>query len=668
MTSEEKIYIQHKRKREKEPVKEEIFNPNKKKKEENTILDDTKENNKIIITSINKYYSKLIKEDWKNKQIHDLRKYCESLIINAESNYELLIQLINIDFDLFVELYSKYQFTLTIKQRKEIQKLITNFQDYPMINNNIINDEIKSIRDLFLKICDLILNIKLNEDNCLETLKDNIINNGVYIEDSIEFLFPVNFGNTELKFNKLIIDLLFFIFGKNMGKLNTLNHETKQLIKKKISLFTETNIFFQKSGYYDDETLFKISNYLINCYYIYFNTDNSLQDYDNLVKIISCCLPFELDVAIDFIKKSNNLSYNITFEIDNTELYKYNISNLTKDSIIKLFYDNKKIEVKAEDINWNLKPNMFFNLFTSDSFTLCFRFPKLNEINFINLNEGIRKNYKALFRKMLKSKTIECCMNIDSDANNFKYPFHDDEIIQELEEHILFVPFPAKNFYGFSDRISFTIFLNSHINTRHIRDIFIDFDNLFKSELHEVKHIYRLYMHINKPKISLKTPDIKRKTLLKNDLLKDNIKLINDNQQNLEKIYEQRIIPKNKTDSFDYGDILELALNGDKQDIFFIKGSLFRLKEKSWDEEPKNFFSLYFKACKDKKFQFNPSSDELFIKSVMKYFRIPSNIEMINDTYTEKRADNKSTDFSLEGEIDNTYVIIPRMNHYKLKK
>ena len=42
-------------------------------------------------------------------------------------------------------------------------------------------------------------------------------------------------------------------------------------------------------------------------------------------------------------------------------------------------------------------------------------------------------------------------------------------------------------------------------------------------------------------------------------------------------------MPKNKTDSFDYGDILELALNGDKQDIFFIKGSLFRLKEKSWD-------------------------------------------------------------------------------------
>ena len=76
--------------------------------------------------------SKLIKEDWKNKQIPDLIKYCESIGINAESNYELLTKLINTDFDLFLKYYSTYQFTLEINQRKEIQKLIKDYKFNPM--------------------------------------------------------------------------------------------------------------------------------------------------------------------------------------------------------------------------------------------------------------------------------------------------------------------------------------------------------------------------------------------------------------------------------------------------------------------------------------------------------------------------------------------------------
>ena len=48
------------------------------------------------------------------------------------------------------------------------------------------------------------------------------------------------------------------------------------------------------------------------------------------------------------------------FEIDGITLDKYNADDITKDSIIKLSYNKKQIEVKAEDINWNLEPNIFF--------------------------------------------------------------------------------------------------------------------------------------------------------------------------------------------------------------------------------------------------------------------------------------------------------------------
>ena len=655
--------LNKKRKNEDFSIETDINKPNKKKK-----LEFKFKESKESIISIAQNHSKLITEDWKNKQTPDLIKYCESIGINAESNYELLTKLVIIDFNLFLKYYSKYQFTLEIRQRKEIQKLIKDFKLNSMIKNNFIKSDLKSIRELFLKVCDLIINIKLNEKDCLKKLKNEIISIGVFIEDDLDFLFPVNFGNIELKFNKLIIDVLFFIFGKNMGKINSLENNKKDLIKTKISLFKKMKLFFQKSGLYDDETLFKISDYLINCYYIYFEVDDSLKNFDNLEKIITCCLPFELDTAVNFIEKYKYFSYDVEFKIENITLNKYYTSNLTKDSKIKLSFDKKIIEVKAEDVNWNLKHNMFFQLLKSDNFTFCFRFPKLSEINYIYINNDIRNNYKALFRKILKSKIMEQCMNIDSDTNNFNYPFNDDNIIQELEDHTLFVPFPAKKFYGYSDKKSFTIFLNSYINTSDLKSIFIDFDNLLKSEFHEIKNIYRLYMHINDSKISLRTPEIKRKTLLTNEFLKNNLPLLNENKNNLEEIYKERLISKNENDSLDYGDILEFAMNGDKQEVFFIKGSLFRLTEKNWEKEPKEFFDLYFKACKEKKFKLNPSTDDLFIKSVMKFFKLKRNVEIINDAYTEKRPDYKACDLSLEGENENSYVIIPKKNHCRIKK
>ena len=655
--------LNQKRKNEDFSIETDINKPNKKKK-----LEFKFKESKESIISIAQNHSKLITEDWKNKQTPDLIKYCESIGINAESNYELLTKLVIIDFNLFLKYYSKYQFTLEIRQRKEIQKLIKDFELSSMIKNNFIKSDLKSIRELFLKVCDLIINIKLNEKDCLKRLKNEIISIGVFIEDDLDFLFPVNFGNIELKFNKLIIDVLFFIFGKNMGKINSLENNKKDLIKTKISLFKKMKLFFQKSGLYDDETLFKISDYLINCYYIYFEVDDSLKNFDNLEKIITCCLPFELDTAVNFIEKYKYFSYDVEFKIENITLNKYYTSNLTKDSKIKLSFDKKIIEVKAEDVNWNLKHNMFFQLLKSDNFTFCFRFPKLSEINYIYINNDIRNNYKALFRKILKSKIMEQCMNIDSDTNNFNYPFNDDNIIQELEDHTLFVPFPAKKFYGYSDKKSFTIFLNCYINTSDLKSIFIDFDNLLKSEFHEIKNIYRLYMHINDSKISLRTPEIKRKTLLTNEFLKNNLPLLNENKNNLEEIYKERLISKNENDSLDYGDILEFAMNGDKQEVFFIKGSLFRLTEKNWEKEPKEFFDLYFKACKEKKFKLNPSTDDLFIKSVMKFFKLKRNVEIINDAYTEKRPDYKACDLSLEGENENSYVIIPKKNHCRIKK
>ena len=119
------------------------------------------------------------------------------------------------------------------------------------------------MRELFLNVCNLILNINFENKDCLETLQTQIMDNGVFLNENIQFRIPVNFGNNELKFNKLIIDIIRFIFDLKMGKLNDLTLEEKKLITTKIGKFKLTEKFFQKAMLFDDEMLFKISDYSI---------------------------------------------------------------------------------------------------------------------------------------------------------------------------------------------------------------------------------------------------------------------------------------------------------------------------------------------------------------------------------------------------------------------
>lgn len=678
MSTKKNLFLEKKRRPNQSINEESPNNPYEKEKEEpkivqkdNNLIENVEEmtKNKLkTIISISQYFQKKISEDWKSMQISDLKKYCESTEIFSESNFKLLNELLDSDLDAFIQYYPKYQFTLTLDQRKLLQKKIKDCDNIPNIRNNYIKEETKSIRDLFIKISNLILDTNFTDDNCIENLVNQIKSNGVFINDNIEFFIPVNFGKCEIKFNKLIIDLVLFIFGKNMGNLNNLNDEEKELIIIKISQFKESAIFYQKSGMYNDETLFKICDYLINCYYILNEVDDSLKDFDNLRKIISCCLPFELDTAINFIKESKIFASKVKFEIDDIIFKKYNPLNLNKNSRIKLTNGKITIEAKAEDINWALKPNIFFQQFNYDNFTLCFRFHKFNDFNYINLDGEIKNNYQSLIRAILKSKTMEECMNIDSDARKFKYPFSEEVVIKEIEEHTLFVPFPAKNFYGYSDKTSFTIYMNSSINSSNLKTIFIDFDNLSKSKFHEIKHIYRLYMHINEPSILLRAPEIKKISISRNKLLKDNIKSFKKNEAKVTELYNKRIIPKSEINYLDYGDVLEFAINGDKQDVFFIKNSLFCLAEESWKKEPSDFFDSYFESCHVKKFTFRPSKDEIFIKSVMKFFNLPNRLEITNEANFSKRASHRPLNNSFEEEIDNFCVFIPRANHCTMKK
>ena len=78
---------------------------NKKKKEDSNILESSKKEeinkNEIVIqeiqlrtiTTISQYFFQKNSENWKDMQIPELKKYCESIEINCESNFKLLTEL-----------------------------------------------------------------------------------------------------------------------------------------------------------------------------------------------------------------------------------------------------------------------------------------------------------------------------------------------------------------------------------------------------------------------------------------------------------------------------------------------------------------------------------------------------------------------------------------------
>ena len=69
----------------------------------------------------------------------------------------------------------------------------------------------------------------------------------------------------------------------------------------------------------------------------------------------------------------------------------------------------------------------------------------------------------------MKSKIMEEAMNIDEDAKQFKYPFNNDLILDEIEQNCYSVPLPGNNYSGISGRTAFSIYLNCFISSSNIK-------------------------------------------------------------------------------------------------------------------------------------------------------------------------------------------------------
>ena len=278
---------------------------------------------------------------------------------------------------------------------------------------------------------------------------------------------------------------------------------------KNITIKELYDIFLSLKEIYDDldnktdnETII-IFNYLINILYIYKDSGGIMRPIFN--SIIKSCLSFREKVANEtFTKIRKNLYLNIKFLINDIKVKDYD-KEIKGEDIIKINGANKKeISIKAKYINWYLVD--FVNILDSENFMLLVRYPKNCDINYIKMDKLISKEYENLFNVVINSKVVKQAMMFDDDARKYKYIYSNKDVLDEVKNNTYFVCLPFENYFGYSDRKSFNIYIKSNYPFEEIKRTLASFDNLIRTQYHEYKHISRIYYHMVDDNIKLKTP------------------------------------------------------------------------------------------------------------------------------------------------------------------
>ena len=675
------------------------------------------------ITSIKKYKEKKLREfseRYNNKEFN-LKSFIQSYDINNEAHKIYINEIISVneedntkikapgitvkkeeikkeediltkneeDISLknkeFISHYSKYQFVLNLETRKEIQKKIIlneELMKINMIKYNIIPDNINSLREVITNLTKDIINFQYYDKSNKNIEKDIInmfINNKVYFNCIFEYLIPTKYSeNLEYKYNKLLFDIAHFFlpFKDILDTKNLEDYEQEELLNN-ISLFAHLTPFIEKIDLINDENdLIDRFDFLFNILEIFQQSKEDKRNYSLLDEIITICLPFNLNKAKNVLSKIKKYySKYPGIKINDLNIKDFNIDDFNEDSKITLISNEgnsnnklRKITVNANEINWYLKSDLM-NIYEGDNFMLCFVYKSCLDKNYLKLNKEIDENFSALFKKMIKSEIVRQAMNNDLEAEKFDYIFNNDDIIEECEESIYYVPFPVKGFYGYTDKNSFRTYIYSNFCVNSIKNTFTEFDNLLKTKSHEYKHISRIYYHIFEPSISLSTPPTNKDH---RELIINKIDDINNKIKSIKTAYDLRYIPFiNKFDNagdVDYGDIFEYSLTGSKSSNFFLANSYFFLKDSSWNLNHKNFFNEYTDSIVKKNILIQKNKKNYpFVTSLLTNFKFDSNKIFVNELST-KDSSKESIDSSASDFYVNEHSYKENNSHYSFDK
>ena len=195
-------------------------------------------------------------------------------------------------------------------------------------------------------------------------------------------------------------------------------------LESKIEVFFCLEPFIKEMEKLENDEIICCSNLLINILYMFL--DNKNIDHSLFYKIVQSCLPFDIDIANNTLKKYVG---RIKIKINGILLNKTNCLLQDETEIITFEQEKmkKKIETQAKNINWYLG-NFLFSEFLSDSFMLCVRYPFNTNFSYFHMDQDIKNSVDNFFQLIISSPSMKQAMIIDRKSSQFKYLFDNKEI------------------------------------------------------------------------------------------------------------------------------------------------------------------------------------------------------------------------------------------------
>ena len=270
-----------------------------------------------------------------------------------------------------------------------------------------------------------------------------------------------------------------------------------------------------------------------------------------------------------FIKKENK-----EIELNDEKIY-----SLLLNEIIICKNENDKLDFQINKYNKNVLNNLPEKLIEKNWIDCNFEF--IEEYNFINKNENLKKEFMNHIKKIIRSPYVKnIYKDIETRFDTNDYIYDSEEILNEVFQYIHFFPFPFEDVFGFANKGSLDIFISMY--DENCLDLFDMLGKLYANcndIIHELFHISPVY-YINNSEIKnfadyySNVPSKKKKEYIQiqNNFLKE----INS--------LDKRI--KNEND-IDLGDSIEIEIYGFCLKDFNLYNTLNLLMENTWYKEEK---------------------------------------------------------------------------------
>ena len=500
--------------------------------------------------------------------LKELKVYCKDEISNVKSLakiklFSFLFYINNLQFK-FNYLDDGY-YDEKLQQIKE--KIISYSTDKDLvfkIPNNYGNYELQ-----YYSYLDLYVNYFFKKLSPKKNVDDDESNNSEENNSQLNELFfdwdKRSFGTTEkvdvTEFennkNKLKIFIKKHI---NKTKKNDISAQMMEIEKIKDENYTKDKNNYKTNNVNEEENSRKL---LINF------SDRHIKKLKKYDKELYFLFKQETNEEI-IIKKIEFIYCNLLFTKEGCELYDYYPNCLLNDPSIRNENHNDKLENFAREISKDSEKKdelVFYNL---DSFFMdkidnpfCntakyYRYPTLLKKNIFQANEEIFKDFKESLKEIYKSKLLEEIFYLTPEFKDYKYPLKDEEILDEMIENTIFLPYDQEVLHGYTQKQFSKIYISSNIfknnySRKDISKIVVDISFLFNTLIHEqLKHYIKALLSYNSFRF-------RQKKRLDSDLSSyEQERFLIDNIQNIFS-QDKRIITKPVKDG---GNIAEIYLYG----------------------------------------------------------------------------------------------------------